>query len=502
MNSPEAGQNPEVDIDQEEIVAEEPVSPPKKKGWLGGLFSKKDKAESVSEEENIPEEEMPPEIEVETKLARAERLVAEMEAMTAQEWREQMIQERYEGKLGWLHAFAAGERNFTLDEDGNIRRHAFTELAQKALVTVFNKRTVTAGISLAVVGALTGGVGLPAAGALFGSMVGRGAVEAWESVRGKGKGLREDIALAEFEQFGRLQEQATAVNDLDITDEERNDRIAGFVDSLFSVDETVEEKEKELITERQVWNKRRRAGELIGGIAGMGLGIWSGLQGLTEKAMTMDINGDGVAHAVEKVNGAWHYAYNTQAEVVEAIKAGAHISMESGYATHALGEAGGAVISHAAENLSGEAAQVGAVVLGLYAGRLIERYQDEEAVDDYLAKKEKTEEAYAKNREYYGGGGGGGVPDNSEAPASTEEQQWQEAFREEDKPVPETNDLWELKDKSLLKIKKIDYDKGVVIVDFLEPDKSISLDKDGKPMKDEKVSLEFVLKDGTRKNIL
>lgn len=384
-----------------------------------------------------------------------DELVALMSEIDAVKWRERKIQERYgEGRMGKVRAFLAGERDFSLDEDGNIKRNAWNELSRKALNTVFNKKTALAAGTLGVVGVLTGGVGLPAAGALFGSMAGKGVIEAWHSLNGKERGLREEMARSQYRQWATLHEMAL---------KSQEGGAGELIDAFYRSSEEITVREKEIIKEEKIWNRRRNIGMLLGGVAGAGIGV--GLSHLSEQVMRMDINGDGINHAVEKVNGSWHYIYNTAQEAVSAAEHGATLVPDAaGYATHALGESTMQVVLGAAKNLAPHLAQVGAVFGGLWLGRVSEKRAEAQA-EENLEQKEadlqrgREEEKKFLHEHLSQSSSGGEIPEK------------ESVTKLENKNMPKAGQIWVYRTTggfALFKITEFDLDQGLVKVDELD----------------------------------
>lgn len=365
---PEGGPGPEVA--PQEIEEENISVPTEKRRGLFSRFFRKNEESKTSESLEI--------------LQNPEKLVDLMAETDSFAWRERKIQERYgEGRIGKFKAFVAGERDFSRDEDGRIRWHGWNELSRKALKTVFNRKTAVAAGTLAVVGVLTGGVGVPAAGALFGSMVGQGVVEAWHSYNSKEQNLRAKRAFSEYGQWESLHGLAQEVEEAQ-NEEEKGQRIGQLVEAFRLSSEDINTQGKEIIQEEKIWNKRRQIGSLLGGLAGAGIG--AGLSNLGEKIMTMDIDGNGIKHLVERVNDSWHYVYNNQSKVSEYLIRAAemkqHLSVvpdSSHQLTHVLGKSTWEVVLGAAKNVAPIVAQVGAVFASLWVGRVSEQKAETQA---------------------------------------------------------------------------------------------------------------------------
>lgn len=470
---------------EEESVQPE-IPSPERQGFLGRIFGRKQKEEQPEATPKLEEADsgqfQKDRLQMQRDLEEAkqqerltnpekikipntpEDLVVLMSQIDAVSWRERKIQERYgEGRMGKVRAFLAGERDFEMTEDGSIKRNAWNELSRKALNTVFNRKTALAAGTLGVVGILTGGVGLPAAGALFGSMVGKGTVEAWHSLNGRERGLKEEMARSQYRQWATLREMAL---------KSQEGSAGELIDTFYQSSEEINVREKEIIKEEKIWNRRRNIGMLLGGLAGAGIG--AGLSHLSEQVMRMDIDGDGINHMVEKVNGSWHYVYNTAEEAANAASQGATLVPDTaGYATHALGETSSQVFLGAARNLAPTLAQVGAVFGGLWLGRISEKRAEATAEAEFKQAEAQKKRVYKEEKRFLherleqsGGVDAGTVEEESAVPESFVNQ-----AKLENKDVPQTNQIWVYKTTggfALFKIAEFNWEQGMVKVDELD----------------------------------
>jgi len=295
-----------------------------------------------------------------------------VESMDAVQWRERKIQEKYgAGRLGKFKAFLAGERDFTMDTEGQMRRTSWNKLCEvgrRTLTTVFNRRVATAAGITAAAAVLSGGMLLPAAAAVFGSVAGRGAVEAWRAINGKEGRLRERIARVQYRQWEKMHQEALDSQKEGISEVEKNQKITEIINSFYQPTEGVAELESELASDEKKWARRKNWGMFLGGIAG---GIFgAGLAHLGKEMMRMDIDGNGVSHLVEKVNGSWHYVFNNSGEAALSHQLGAKVVTDAfGRSAHALGESSAAVAWGAIKNVM----PLGAVFGGLWLGKATEK---------------------------------------------------------------------------------------------------------------------------------
>lgn len=399
-----------------------------------------------------------------------EDLVNLMTVLDGVAWRERKLDEKYKGgRMGAIRKFLAGERDFSLDQNGQTRHKAWNEFKRKALkvgISTAVSTTVAVGI-----GAATGGVGLLAFGAIFGSTLAHGAVEAMHSLTGKERGLREKIARAQWEQWAVMHQDALD-SQTETEQQKKNQLLEGIINNYYGQSEEILGLGKELRAENKVWNKRRMIGKLVGGLAGAG--ITFGLAHLGERVMTMDINGDHIAHLVERVNGAWHFAYNTSSEIAKAASQGAQLVADGlGRASHVLGESGWQVALGVAKNLAPTAGGL----MGAVFQRGYEKIFKEPSEEKMNKEQAKQEEFYQERKAFLKGqlpeipGGGGGEGVSTEPLETTPPNQYVELAREENKGLPEVGKTWIYPDvggMGILKIKNIDWETGRVTVDKLD----------------------------------
>lgn len=329
-----------------------------------------------------------------------EDLVHLMSIINGVQLRELKLNEKHgEGRLGWVRKFLAGERDFDLTEDGQIRRNSWQELGRKALVTVFNRKTALAAGTLGVIGIFTGGVGLPAGMALAGMVVGRGAAEAWESIRGEERGLREEIAQKHYEGWSDLRELALESQNESLSQEERHQALTQLIEDFHKTSAPVKEREEEFKEVRQRWDKRRNMLMAVGGIAGLGAGIWIGFQGLSQMATRLDLDADGVYHHVEKINNVWYFAYNSAQETLRDQLAGATVWEHAGQLVHEVGPDAAKILPGIAKNLLPEAGRVAGVFAGLGFGALWARKAEAGRPAEESREEARQERRYREGKE-------------------------------------------------------------------------------------------------------
>lgn len=466
----------------------------------------------------------------------AEGLVQLMTVISAEQFRELKLNEKHgTGRIGALRKFLAGERDFDLTADGQTRRVAWKELWRKGLATFANRKTVLAAGTLGVIGILTGGVGLPAAGAMFGAIAGRGAAEAWESIRGEERGLREEIAKAHYDQWFDLRNLALRAQDESLTDDERAEAMRSLVEGFHRTSEPVAEREEEIQEVRKRWDRRRGILSSIGAVAGLGAGFWAGFQGLTEvtsqgaqaaheaaKPLYLDLDADGIAHQVAQIDGVWHFAYKSAEEMAQAKAAAAaqhlpltieHAGLGGASGWHILGPDASKIPAELTQHLSPglvkslptlaqklflEGSRVAAVFAGLGLGAIWARHAEAGRAEDEEREQERLERRQQEARERLLGQ----IPAvEAPAPVATPEETLasnQERYlaisREQGKSLPDVGQIWIYTDfngPGIIKITNIDWQNGDVLVDQLN-----RRDYNEALARDQKMSIEDLLRRG------
>lgn len=397
-------------------------------------------------------------------------------------WRDRQLDQIYKGERApKIMQLVEGERGIELDEDGKVRRDALSglkEFGTKALGTLINRKTLTSAAALATVAVATGGVSTPAILAVAGGALGRGVVEAWHSINGGERRLREARAELQAKQFCDLNKLAQECTKEGIEESEKIRIEQELLELYKKSSEELEAKQLEILGVQKTWERRRNIGQFIGGLGGLGAGIWQGFQHLSEKAMAMDINGDGIAHSVEKINGAWHYLFNSAQEASASAQVGAHAVSGGQFGAHVLNAQGGGgldVAYGAAKNLFSDIGQVAAVFGGMAVGVLTERGRTERRVEQAFARQDEKKAIP-------------GVAQSTaaeSAPATPEDKKTEEQ--------PKAGELWQIKDAP-----------GFVRVDEVNSDNTINytlLGADfsvGKTQLNQPMPIEFLLREGKR----
>lgn len=385
-------------------------------------------------------------------IQNVEEALAVASNLTFVQYRQRELQAQYgEGVMGQFRAAMAGEYDFHLDEDGEVQRDArdrCIEAGRRILRAVVNKHTVISTVTAMAVGALTGGIGTAAAAVVAGGVSGRGAGEIWEALGGRRVRtpdgqftLREVIARRQFEEQRRLKDMARSASTPESTDDERNLRLLNLVDAQDAINEETVQRQRELLTEDALWNRRRDICAKIGASAAAIGGLLAGAYDF----MKMDIHGledtagnvSHVGHHVEYVDGQWQFAYK---DIPEAIMShGDHLEDlakdSSDRLIHSLGESTATVIGKLAQNMAPMLATFGS----LFASRAWERHQEVGRAANFETNlADERHEAQLHNqfiREQ--------IPGGQEQPPQSENtrERWVQAFREE-RRLPAQNDVW------------------------------------------------------------
>lgn len=264
------------------------------------------------------------------KLEKAEDYIDLIRGLSSQERRALELEKEYgKGLWGRFKTFLAGEHDFDILENGDIKRHYWNEFARKALTSVFNRRTALQGGALAVIGILTGGIGAGTA-TILGSVAGRGGVEVWESTKGKEGTIRREVAGIRAQRWAELRNIAKDLHNPELSQEEKNNKIADLVERYCALDTAIMNQNEELQKAKQETDALREKWTKIGAWAGLGTSIFAhgfltGLTHLKEIFTRLDINGDRIFHNVGLIDGKWHFFYDSAQELAAAKSAGATI---------------------------------------------------------------------------------------------------------------------------------------------------------------------------------
>ena len=431
-----------------------------------------------------------------------------MEDITAAQWRQRQLNEQYGRGAGveadqqnlinmrnwmnpgWRAAFMAGEFDFRVDQDGQIQRDIWNNMAnvsRRAIRTLTNRQVLVTGALTAVLAFTPIGAGVIGTAALAGGIAGRGLGEAAEALWGRrisGGGdrltLREIAAHDQFFEHGRLHTMAEACTAPEITPEERNHRIQNLVNAYHDVNAEVVHRQKEALEEDQRWNKTRDIMAKIGAGVGMIGGIAANAAEMGQHLMTMHLSGVAsqeaanqasqqaaqealknganpemaarvgaetlkrltqTPHLVELINGHWQFAYNS---VAEATKTGitniASLAHDpSGNLIHALGEPTYRVIGGILKNALPYIVQTGVAVGGLFAGRAAEQACERNQLTEFDRNTTERQHESDLRTAYVSEQ----IPGHGESFANqqTPEQRWTEMFLSPDR-IPRGGQVW------------------------------------------------------------
>lgn len=212
------------------------------------------------------------------KLENAEDYIDLINTLSPEEFRLMQIEKEYgSGRFNKFRAYLKGEYDFSIEENGNVKRNIWTEFSRKALNTVFNRRTALQAGALGVVGILTGGVNIAASAYTFvGSSLGRGGVEFWSSVWGKEGQSRKELAEEYAKGWMELKKKGKEINKSGITEEEKNNKIYSLVESYCNFDTTVINKKEELQEVKKETDIYREKWSKYGALAGLGANFIAG----------------------------------------------------------------------------------------------------------------------------------------------------------------------------------------------------------------------------------
>lgn len=222
------------------------------------------------------------------------------------------------GLIGSFKQFLAGEQDFNINKQGEVQRDGWNQLKEagrKFAMTVFNRRTLAAGGSAALIGVLTGGIGWAASGVVLGSMAGRGLAETIDSLRGKERQSRIKVAQAERSRWYELKELSAQLEETEDS-EKKYQLMKQITDLYYNQGESAVIKELHLAEqnaaqEKEGLNRLRNNLQRVGEIAGAGAGIAHGLLSGHAEAIDIDlwnkVDGQSIAHDVVKINDAWHF---------------------------------------------------------------------------------------------------------------------------------------------------------------------------------------------------
>ena len=245
-----------------------------------------------------------------------------------EELRRRDIEHRYgKGTLARMRAWLAGEYDFRLTQ-GRLERDNLTFLARKALVTIFNRRTLLGGAALAAVGIFTGGVGIPALYALGGGTLGNAIGELWQTASKNNpetarRELYQQYLASITTTFTRLSEEirllGREIGPLTSSPESIPRKyLEAVINEVYKATrEKIKEKHQTILDLEHLWNRRKGLLYAVGALVGGAFGAWQAYQtrieSLGELRQTIqdlgwhDYDGDGIFHQVVKVGDQLYY---------------------------------------------------------------------------------------------------------------------------------------------------------------------------------------------------
>lgn len=404
-----------------------------------------------------------------------------------QGWRERGLYQIYgDERLEGIGAFMDGERDFELNEDGEIQGDGLRMLKEggrKILGSLVNKKNLGGAAAAIGVAIATGGLSTPAAMALAGGVLGRATVEAFHSINGEERKLREARASLTYEQYNTLRNMAV---DIEMLEEGDPKRIPLQVEMLRYYNEKNTELDRiteEILRVKDNWDRKRNTWQFIGAMGGGVGGLIHNWVNLTHSITSMDLNGDGIAHGVERVNGVWHFIYNTTQEVAKAQADNLQILHAStGQAAHAVSAHASGAYQVAMGAVKDWAPKVGAVLGGMIVGRFFDRKSTQKQWNNLVERQAErgdlpeepetpepeatetttppnTTKTPAPRSPESSGGGGGGV---------------------EVTGPPQEGELWELEGSpALFRIIEINEEAGQARAEILNPNLSPMVNTSG-----------------------
>ena len=326
----------------------------------------------------------------------AEELIGVIESLSYDELRKYQLE-----KKSGIKNFLGGEFDTRLDEEGQAHWNVLAEAGRKVLYSVFNRRTIAATGTAAVLGLLTGGVGWAAGGVIFGSMTGRAISESISFINGKERGAREEVMRAEKEQWQELKKLAVEYNQATGV-QEKADLMTQITEIYYrqgetSVIERLKLAEEAKKNEAEALNKSRRrwqtVGELLGGAAGVAHGFLTGRFAAIDIDLWNKIDGQAIAQEVIKVNNVWHFAYSPD-QWNTWLGGGQAVSSATGQIlSHALGEPTWKIAAAtAAERIA--PVFLAALSAGVFGGKAEERNKARQ--EEYQERKLAAEKGSVK----------------------------------------------------------------------------------------------------------
>jgi len=229
------------------------------------------------------------------------------------------IEQRYgAGLLGRFRAFLAGEFDFDILPEGETRKNALKTLARKAVVSIFNRRTLLGGAVLAGVGIFTGGIGSIALYSMAGGVLGNTLAETLESVLPKTPTKAREALLKLY--ITSSQAMLQRVKQKEIKNPEDVSQLFGQILNQIQYEnqKQIQKHHQRIIDLEKKWNIVKSAFYGLGALAGGALGSLSEMVSHTQNLSNIqhlgwrDFDGDGFYHYVVKVGDQLYYQIRPQ----------------------------------------------------------------------------------------------------------------------------------------------------------------------------------------------
>jgi len=474
------------------------------------------KVDRALETGEVPEERPLAQKEIHEMMLDPKRLPELLQRMNIEEFRRMKLKEIHgSGTIGKTKAFFCGDSaiEYTGEQD-IVKTNARKDFKRRA--TSVGLKTLPA----AVAAIFTGGAAIPAALAMVGGAVGAGGAEAWEKIRGKGQGLREEIAKVHYYHWIELKDYANKYQEAS-TEEEKYKYLELITKKFHESSEKAKELHCQFIEDRKRWDKKKAIATLAGSAAGFAwgaLGFTHGLdldklsgvvkEGAKVSEITTKTGLKNAEHGVRYLNGMFQFMYGQGEKATSAaIQYGGHAwhTVGAGFQTQAAWE-----ISKRGLAVLGANA-VTALSLGLF--RRGEKKGLEEDFEKVKAEQERVKEVWERRMPEMPAGvkaeraqtpaakieGSGGA----EAIETVEERQakFAELAKREGKELPKIGEIWLVDifnaqtgniETKFCRIININWTTGKVDVEWLELRGPL---KDGfNSAGSEKIDLEFILR--------
>mgnify|MGYP007013812278 CR=1 FL=1 len=319
----------EVSRRREEVIEETPEVPPAEAGGTppeeppsGGEPPEEppsEGGEEPSEERGEPEEPREPE-EPEEEVER--RAIAEMvlnevaEAVRRVAQRE--VEERFgRGWFGRLRAFLAGEYDYRILSNGEIRRNWAVFLARKAVGLFLNKRFLIASAVTVGLGIFSGGVALPALYALGGGTIGNLVGEFIQSIAPSApERIKRELLQRYWNEAHRvITSSLPERGDIGDVGEVLSERIDSFIDQIRNnLREEINRRYHEIAVSSARWDTVKALlfgiGSALGATYGMRVEYLRRLEALWQTARVANYDATSPAHYVFRLGDTEWYLVN------------------------------------------------------------------------------------------------------------------------------------------------------------------------------------------------